>query len=93
MGNEAKLIRGQLRQIAKELLPEALASEVHTKHYNQLQREIQGKLQAIQAQVTDTLTKLDERSKEMQMFVMRQVMAGQTPAPQAEVAETTQQDT
>lgn len=81
MGNQsnAKVLRGQLRQIAKELLPEALSSVLVAEQYKQLQAEIHGKLQVIQAQVTETLTRLDERSKEMQMFVMRQVANGPMP--------------
>lgn len=78
---DVKQIRSQLRQIAKELLPESLATAIATEQYARLQKEIYGKLQVIQAQVTETLTRLDERSKEMQMFVARQVASG-VPVPE-----------
>lgn len=90
MSKEAKLVRGQLRQLAKEMLPEALATALATDQYKSLQKEIHGKLAVIQAQVTDTLTRIDERSKEMQMFVMRQVANG-TQVPTMEVKESTQE--
>lgn len=82
MSNQAKVLRGQLRQIAKDLLPEALANEVHETYYKQLQEEIRGKLSALEYQVKQTLEKLDERSKDMQTFMMKQALAA-NPLPKA----------
>lgn len=81
MSKEAKLVRGQLRQLAKELLPEALASEIHVAHYNQLMREVQGKLSVVQSQISETLARIDQRSLDMQSFLMRQATA---EAPKSE---------
>lgn len=76
--SDAKLIRGQLRQVAKELLPEFIAHEVHIAHYNALKSEIQGQLSVLEKQVKETLTAIDNRSKEIQLFMMKQFTANQT---------------
>lgn len=79
MGNEAKVIRGQLRQIAKELLPEVMAAEVNKAQYARLQAEILSKLKLIEENVRDTLIKLDQRSKDAQAYIIRQVNSAVTP--------------
>lgn len=83
MSNEAKVIRGQIRQIAKELLPEALASEINKEQYRRLSTEIMSKLKLIEDNVKDTLLKLDQRSKDAQAYIIRQVnsAAANPPAP------------
>ena len=65
MANNSKELRGQLRQIAKEMLPELLASEVY--------RLVEEKLKEVQGSINETLKKMDDRSKDVQSYVMRQV--------------------
>lgn len=61
MSKDAKMLRGQLRQIAKELLPELLSKEFMDIIRNELRQEILIKLSAI-----------DERSKDIQAYMIRQ---------------------
>ena len=59
--SNAKVIRGQLRQIAKEILPEILTNELVEFIRNELRQELLIKLNAI-----------DERSKDIQAYMIRQ---------------------
>lgn len=61
MSKDAKMLRGQLRQIAKELLPELLTKELVDSIRNELRAELLIKLNAI-----------DERSKDIQAYMIRQ---------------------
>lgn len=62
MSNNIKQLRGQVRQIVKELLPEVLSVE--------LMAAIEAKL--IQ-QIKDGLAKIDERQRELQSYMVRNV--------------------
>lgn len=75
MADHIKQIRGQLRQIAKELLPTVLAQEVAQEIYKTLSREIAGKLQAIDADVKEGLKRIEDKQKDIQSFIMREVIA------------------
>lgn len=59
--SNAKMIRGQLRQIAKEILPELITSELLNAIRNELRQELLIKLNAI-----------DERNKDIQAYIVRQ---------------------
>lgn len=61
MSKDAKMLRGQLRQIAKEILPEVLTRELVEAIRNELRQEILIKLNAI-----------DERNKDIQAYMVRQ---------------------
>lgn len=56
-----KQIRGQLRQIAKELLPELLEQELFLKVELKLRKELQARLEQI-----------DKRQAEVQSYIIRQ---------------------
>jgi hypothetical protein len=75
MGNEAKVIRGQVRQIAQELLPSILNQEFSQQIYSQLQKEITFKLEEIQAMVNTTLNDMNKRAQDVQAFMMSQIQA------------------
>lgn len=64
-----KQARGQLRQIAKEILPEVMASEL----FAALQAETATRLNALTAEVREQLKAMDQRSRDMQSFIMREV--------------------
>lgn len=64
-----KQARGQLRQIAKEILPEVMASEL----FAALQAENAARLNALTAEVREQLKAMDQRSRDMQSFIMREV--------------------
>ncbi len=71
MGNNAEMkqLRGQLRQIVKELLPELLAAE----YYVRLTEQNKKQLDLVQSLVKDTLTRIDERQKTIQEAVIREL--------------------
>lgn len=69
MSKEAKLVRGQLRQIAKELLPDLIASELNAK----LEAQMRTKLNEIHTMVKDTLTRIDDRQKDVQNLIIREL--------------------
>lgn len=78
--SDAKLVRGQLRQIAKEILPEVLAAELFVK----LQEENRARLNEIALMVTDRLNEIESRSKDVQSYIMREFANSAAPKPGAE---------
>jgi len=82
MSKEIKAIRGQLRQIAKEILPEVMASEI----VGILQAEQRAKLTEIANMVVKRLDEIENRSKDVQSYIMREV-ANQTAPKQEETNE------
>lgn len=71
-----KMIRKQLRNVVQEILPEVLGGDL----FANLQKENSGRLDAITAEVRNTLKQLDDRSKAVQDYIMRQVELAQVPA-------------
>lgn len=74
-----KQIRGQIRQIVQEILPDLIREEL----FKDLEAKIAARLtqiadgtrsdvKALGEQVNKTLTVIDERSKSVQHYVMRQ---------------------
>lgn len=80
MSNQAKVIRGQLRQIVKEMMPELLVAELKAEMYKNIADSLQAQLITVEKQVKDTLNKLDERSKDIQSYLVRQSMITSNPA-------------
>lgn len=74
--SDAKLIRGQLRQIAKEVLPEVIQEQLFVK----LQEEMNARLNQISKDITATLAAIDSRSKDVQSYVMREVANSKAPS-------------
>lgn len=74
--SDAKVIRGQLRQIAKEILPEVLAGELLVK----LQQDNVARLNEIAKMVNDRLNEIDSRSKDVQSYIMREVANSKAPS-------------
>lgn len=62
--SNAKIIRGQLRQIAKDMLPEVLTIELMEAIRKELRNELIARLEAI-----------DERQKQLQGYMVRQSVA------------------
>lgn len=61
MSNKIKELRGQLRQIVKEILPELLSDAVFQSIESRLRNEMNARL-----------NKIDERQEAIQGFVVRQ---------------------
>jgi len=72
--SDVKLIRKQLRNVIQSDLDEILKKEVFQNLEKQIAAVVNYRINEIQAQVTKTLKELDERSKDMQQFVMRQLI-------------------
>ncbi len=66
--SNAKVVRGQLRQIAKELLPEVINQE----QYEVLKKHIDSRINEIEAFVKKTLTEMNENHKNTMGYLVRQ---------------------
>lgn len=66
-----KQIRGQIRQIVKDLLPEVLATEVGNALHKSLTAQLQKRMDEITNHMKRTLDTIDERSKDIQSYVVR----------------------
>ena len=85
--NQAKVIRGQLRQIALELLPELLTEELRGKLFQSLQTEIGARLSKFENNVKETLTALEDRQKDTLGYLVRQVSTPANKATDGDLAE------
>ena len=79
-----KQIRGQIRQIVQELLPDLIREELFkvleervTKHLDKINAEVKADVKGLGEQVAHTLSTIDERSKSVQHYVMRQGVKAQ----------------
>lgn len=79
MSNPAKMLRSQLRQIVKEILPDLLTSEMKSALHEQLRVEVQKRLDNVTKNVKETLDTIDQRSKDVQSYLVRATT--QTAAP------------
>jgi len=73
--SNAKVLRGQMRQIVKELLPELIDSEFQKEQYKKLADEIMARLAIIEKHVASTLAEVNKRSKETTSYMMSQTIA------------------
>lgn len=71
-----KMLRGQVRQIVKELLPEVFKEEL-TKA---IQKEIEERLNRVDSHVKAAVAEMNERSKETQNYVVRNLVLATTQA-------------
>lgn len=69
MSTDAKVVRGQLRQIAKELLPALCMKEEHKAIVSNLNAQIEGLKKIIE----ERLDAIDQRSRDMQAYIVRNV--------------------
>jgi len=70
--SDAKIIRGQLRQITKEIMPELLSQELKSEVYKRIREEMTTRINAIEENVKATLDQLDQRSKDTLDYLVRQ---------------------
>lgn len=82
MGHQknVKLIRGQIRQAVKEILPEVLTAELVNNLGTGLSVAVNKRLDEVTNHVKSVLDTVDERSKEVQNYIIRQTAAS-TPLP------------
>lgn len=80
-----KQARGQLRQIAQEMLPEVMAGEL----FKELQKDIARRLDALTDEVRAKLKEIDDRQRTVQNMIVRDMtrnMSVETPAQAQETA-------
>ncbi len=75
MSKQIKLVRGQLRQITQELLPSIMSEELKNAAYNQIKKEIEAKLHHIEANIKESLERIEKRQKDMHDFTIREMMS------------------
>lgn len=69
MANQAKLLRNQMRNIVKELFPEIVSSELYAK----IEKQNKEQLEFLFNLVKGTLSRVEERQKDLQSLIMREV--------------------
>lgn len=72
MSNPIKALRGQVRQIVKELLPDVLKTELLEVIKKELVADFTTKLTRIENNVKETLQAVDQRSKDSLSYLVRQ---------------------
>lgn len=70
--SDAKIIRGQLRQIVKEELENVMLAEMRVVISRQITAEMMKKLSALEDMIREKLTVIDERSKDTMGYLVRQ---------------------
>jgi hypothetical protein len=75
--NNAKQLRGQLRQVVKEMLPETLTEQ----HYETLKKHIDARINEIEKSVKDTMHTINERHKDTMSYLLREVTLPKTTEP------------
>lgn len=91
MSNQAKQLRGQLRQIVQEQMPSLLNSALVKDIEAAIEARVNQRLDGITQTVKSTLDRIDERSKDIQSYVLRSSEKAVMPTPSGEApaAETT----
>jgi len=68
----AKLIRKQLRNVTQEQMKEAAFKELAQDVYTRVSKDVLAKLSEVDSQIRETLKGIDERSKDLQLYILRQ---------------------
>lgn len=79
-GKQVKELRGQLRQIVKEELPELITIEFYTVALERVQKNVNERLDELKKQLTDTLKEIEDRNKALQVMVTRMLAGPIQPA-------------
>lgn len=69
MSNQIKQLRGQMRQIVKEILPETLTEA----QFELLNTKIDKKLKELQELVQANLKEMNDRQRDVMSYLVRQV--------------------
>lgn len=74
-----KTIRKQIRNVVQALLPEVLKQEMFSTIKEEVEKELRttfgARLEAINDSIMDQLKTMDERSKDLQQFMLNQVQS------------------
>lgn len=83
--SDIKLIRGQLRQIAKELLPEVMQEQ----QYEALKKHVDARLSEVEKYIKGTMDLMNTRQKEVLKYLLEsyvgkpEEVASETPPEEA----------
>lgn len=80
MAKDAKLIRGQVRQVVKEILNEVLTQEMVVAIRKQLQEEMSAALKPLDADVRMSMEALNKRYNELNSHILT-ALSNQMPLP------------
>jgi predicted transcriptional regulator len=85
MGHQMKVkdLRNQLRNVVKEILPELLSAELKSEMHQKFQVEVQKRLDNVTKNVKDTLDTIDQRSKDIQGYLVRATTQPLAPAEES----------
>ncbi len=79
MAKDAKLIRGQVRQIVKEILPEVLKVEFAESIRKELTEQLRASMVPLDADVRLSMDNLNKRYQELASYILRQFEASVAP--------------
>lgn len=83
MSNSPKELRKALRNVVQEQLPDLIKKEIFLEMYTTLHKDMVDKMTKIEQQVRESLGAMDSRSKDVQDYIMRTVMAHTANTPTA----------
>lgn len=72
MSGSIKELRKQLRNVVQGLLPEILTKELEEAVYKKLLSDMNARMDLIANNAKETLERIDERSRDVQSYVIRQ---------------------
>ena len=72
---QVKLVRNQIRHVAKENLEAAMSSVTIQEQYTKILHVVNVRLDKIQKDVNAAVKAIDDRQKDIQTFLMNQVQA------------------
>lgn len=70
-----KAVRKQIRNVVQENLGDLVKTELYMSMYEGLKKDMLFQLETIQADVNKTLAQMEERSKDVQAFIMNQIQS------------------
>lgn len=79
--SNAKELRKSLRNVVQELLPDLMKSEMAESIRKELANQVQARLDIIVKEIKATLEQIDQRSKDVQGYLVRATL---NPSPAAE---------
>jgi hypothetical protein len=85
----AKALRKAIRNTVQELFPQILSNELVAAVHKNLAETVNGKLKALSENVDKQLSAIDERSKNMQAYIVSRIgTPAATPEPTPETPPT-----
>lgn len=77
---DTKLLRGQIRQVVKEILPEVLNQE----QYGALKAHVDSRLKEVEKYIKETMDLMNTRQKEVLKYLLESYLGNQNPEKKSE---------